>query len=180
MIENNTSNWLKLVDEESGLYNRLFLIHHLSEAFARARRYSTSISCLLIRAKWWQGVEDIPRNDEAAVSALQMLARFLLLNVRTGDILGRWARDEFLLVTSGTPPEGMHALIKIIAAKAETFGFDDVPDLAISVHAGVAGLPGDDEKLRHAEAIPLLAQERLTPVFWVGRFNGAECSPERR
>ena len=86
----NRPDWLKLVDEESGLYNRLFLIHHLSEAFARSVRYGTPLSCLLIQAKWWRRLDEIEQSADAA--AAHKLAQFLLLNVRTGDILGRWTR----------------------------------------------------------------------------------------
>jgi GGDEF domain-containing protein len=166
----NRPDWLKLVDEESGLYNRLFLIHHLSEAFARSVRYGTPLSCLLIQAKWWRRLDEIEQSADAA--AAHKLAQFLLLNVRTGDILERWTRDTFLLVASNTPPEGMRALIRIIASKAEELGVCLPAGGAVSVHAGVAGLPDDKECLRHPEAMPLLARERLTPVFRAGPRGG--------
>ncbi len=60
-------------------------------------------------------------------------------------------------------------LSAIIADKARTASSDEPPDAAVSVHTGVAGLPDDEKILRHAEAMPLLARERLAPVFRTGQ-----------
>lgn len=36
MKSKSPKEWVHLIDEECGLYNRLSLIHHLNETFARA------------------------------------------------------------------------------------------------------------------------------------------------
>jgi len=169
MVSDRSNNWLKLVDEESGLYNRLYLIHYLTESFARARRYNAPISCLVIQAKPLHLSEEDPKSEVLSPSAVRALGGFLSSNIRTGDILGRWAADEFLLVASNTPPEGLHTLSEIISDKARTTPSNEPTDLAVSVHAGVAGLHDDEKIIRHAESMPLLARERLTPVFRTGQ-----------
>ena len=171
MYSDRASNWLKLVDEESGLYNRIYLIHYLTESFSRACRYGGPISCILFHAKWWRGVDDLRQEGCVLSGAVQELANFLLLNVRSGDILGRWARDEFLLVASGTPRKGLTALIEIISAKAEEFRFDCLPGMTAMIRAGIAGLPEDKRNIRHAEAMPILARERLRPCSRPGIFR---------
>lgn len=176
MIEKNGNKWLNLVDEESGLYNRLYLTHYLNETFARSIRYGTPVSCLLIKSKWWGKDEDITPGGEHAVAALQVLASFLLRNVREGDILGRWSTDEFLLVASNTSIEGMISFMNIISEKRDMVELEGLPDLTVAVHAGAAGLPGDKEFVRYAEAMPLLARERMKPVFKIGRYSNIESS----
>lgn len=176
MNENYGRKWLNLVDEESGLYNRLYLIHYLNEIFARSIRYDTPVSCLLIKSKWWAKSVDILPGGEYAVAALQVLASFLLHNVREGDILGRWSTDEFLLVASNTPIEGMDSFMGILSEKRDMIELESLPDMMVSIHAGAAGLPDDKKYLRYAEAMPLLAQERMTPIFKVGRFSNQGSS----
>ncbi len=179
MHSDRWSNWLKLVDEESGLYNRIYLIHYLTESFSRACRYGGPISCILFQAKWWRGVDDLRQEGCVPSGAVQELANFLLLNVRTGDILGRWAQDEFLLVASGTPRKGLTALIEIISAKVDEFRFECLPGMTATIRAGIAGLPEDKRNIRHAEAMPILARERLAPVFQARHFpkNGPPPPP---
>lgn len=179
MIENYRSKWLNLVDEESGLYNRLYLIHYLNETFARSIRYGTPVSCLLIKNKWWGKDVDIVPGEEYAVAALQVLASFLLRNVREGDILGRWSTDEFLLVASNTSIEGMDSFMSILSEKRDMVELEGLPDMTVSVHAGAAGLPGDKKFVRYAEAMPLLARERMTPIFKIGRYSNQGCTQEK-
>jgi diguanylate cyclase (GGDEF)-like protein len=176
MLSDRSNHWLKLVDEESGLYNRLYLIHHLTESFARARRYNAPLSCLVIQAKPLHVNEEDSKSEALSPSAVRALGGFLSSNIRTGDILGRWAADELLLVASNTAPEGLHTLTEIISDKARTAPSDEPTDLAVSVHTGVAGLPDDEKIIRHAEAMPLLARERLTPVFHTGKCKKSEPS----
>ena len=150
--------WVNLIDEESGLYNRLHLVHFLSEAFARARRYGGPLACVLFQATWWKGLEEIPRPPAEAVRSL---GRFLLLGVREGDILGRWSGREFLLVAPNTGREGAKICRGKILDRLNTAPIALEGGCTVSVRAGEAGLPDDGSLLRYPEDLPLLARERL-------------------
>ena len=150
--------WVNLIDEESGLYNRLYLVHFLTEAFARARRYGAPLGCVLFRASWWRGLEEAGRPPAKAVNAL---GRFLLLGGREGDILGRWAEREFLLVTPSTGRASARVCQRKILDRLAGEPLKLESGLALSVRAGEAGLPEDAERLRYPEDLPLLARERL-------------------
>ena len=150
--------WVNLIDAESGLYNRLHLVHFLTEAFARARRYGGPLSCVLFRVSWWRGLEEIGAPPAEAVSAL---GRFLLLGVREGDILGRWSDREFLLVAPSTGREGAGRCRKKILDRLAGEPLKLEGGLSVSIRAGEAGLPEDGERLRYPEDLPLLAHERL-------------------
>ena len=165
MHEEKSSIWSKLVDEETGLYNRLYLVHHLNESYARARRYNTPLSCILLQTIWWRNLEEFIQEDSDPSSAIREIAQFLLQNVRTGDILGRWATNEFLLVTSCTPPKFARLVVKNLSKKLENYEFLDPPDLTVSFRAGVSGLPDDEYNVRYAENLPLIAHNNLEPIF---------------
>lgn len=150
--------WVNLIDEESGLYNRLHLVHFLNEAFARARRYGGPLSCVLFRVSWWKGLEEI---GAPPAEAVRTLGRFLLLGVREGDILGRWSDQEFLLVAPNTTPAGARTCTQKILGRLAGEPLKLEGGLTVSIRTGEAGLPEDGERLRYPEDLPLLAHERL-------------------
>ncbi len=170
MREEKYSNWTNLVDKETGLYNRLLLVHHLNESYARARRYHIQLSCILLQANWWRGPEEYIRGDGEPSSVIRELAQFLIHNVRTGDILGRWAENEFLLLTPFTPPQAAKLAVKNLANYLRNHEFHDLPGLTIMIRAGISGLPDDMGKVRYAEYLPLIAHDRLKPIV------RAECA----
>ncbi len=148
MYEEKSSNWLRLVDEETGLYNRLLLVHHLNESHARARRYHIPLSCILLQVNWWREPEECIREDGDSSFVIRELAQFLIHNVRAGDILGRWAANEFLLITPFTPPRAAKLAVKKLSDKLGNHEFRDLPSLTITIRAGVSGLPDDERELR--------------------------------
>lgn len=154
-------DWIVLVDTESGLYNRLYLVHFLSEAHARAVRYGEGIACVLFRAAWWQGVEALDAPGKVPADALRKLGKFLLLGVREGDILGRWSEADFLLAAPNTSRAGAEICMKNILSRLENLHFEETPGLSVTVRAGFAGLPEDGERIRYPEDMPLLAETRL-------------------
>lgn len=164
------NHWMQLVDEETGLYNRLFLVHFLNEAYARATRHETPLSCLMIQPRWWRGAEEINQYEPGFSSVLRDFGHFLLLNIRTGDILGRWAREEYLLVASYTSPVGARQVAGNLLRKLSEYEFHEMPDLTVSIRAGISGLPENRDRVRYAEDLPVIAQEDLQPIFgsyWV-------------
>ncbi len=158
MVCETPRSWVNLIDEESGLYNRLYLVHFLNEAFARSRRYGTPLSCVLFRASWWRGLEEVAHPPREAVRSL---GRFLLLGVREGDILGRWSAREFLLAAPNTAREGARACMQNILGKLRSCRLEEAAGLHVLVRAGEAGLPEDEARVRYPEDLPLLARERL-------------------
>lgn len=170
MHEEKPGNWTNLIDEETGLYNRLLLVHHLNESYAHARRYHTPLSCILLQASWWRGPEEYIHEVGEPSSVIQELAQFFIHNVRTGDILGRWAANEFLLLTPFTPPQAAGVAVKNLANNLRNHEFHDLPGLTFMIRAGISGLPGDMGIVRYAEYLPIIAHDRLEPIV------RAECS----
>ena len=172
--EEKYRNWTNLVDEETGLYNRLLLVHHLNESHARARRYRIPLSCILLQASWWRGPEEYIREEGEPASVIRELAQFLIHNVRTGDILGRWASNEFLLLTPFTPPQAAELAVKNLANSLGNHEIHNLPGLTIMIRAGISGLPDDMGKVRYAEYLPLIAHDRLEPIVRAESSTGDE------
>lgn len=165
MQEEKSGSWLRLVDEETGLYNRLLLVHHLNESHARARRHQIPLSCVLLQVNWWrEPKKDIPEYGDSS-SVIRELAHFLGRHVRAGDILGRWGYREILLVTHFTPPEAARQAVKKIAKNLVNCEFCDLPGLTVSIRAGISGIPDDASRIRYAEDFPLIAHDKLEYIF---------------
>ena len=94
-------------DSLTGLANRRALEEALGRETDRAQRYGSSLAVLMIDV---DGLKDV--NDRlghpAGDAVLQNLAAILLEAVRSVDVPGRWAGDEFLVIlpdTAGTQAE---------------------------------------------------------------------------
>lgn len=169
---------MKLVDDESGLYSRLHLIHYLNESYARARRYDIPLSCIMFQVIWWRGLEEYGHEKIASSQAIRELAHHLLLNVRTGDIIGRWSKNEYLLVSSCTPPKAVKAMAINLAKKLENYEFHALPGFSVSIRAGVSGLPDHEKRVRYAEDLPLIAHYNLGPIFQMSEIETEEYKTE--
>lgn len=88
---------LALHDPLTGLANRRNLERSLSEAMAGARRRHRSTSVLFVDIDDFKGVND-RLGHEVGDQLLVAVARGLSDVVRTGDMVGRWGGDEFLVL----------------------------------------------------------------------------------
>ena len=91
-------------DELTGLHNRKYLHERLDAEISRAKRYGTSLSCLLFDIDFFKVVNDMYGYDWGDV-LLKSLAEKLKALVRKEDVLTRYGDEEFLLVLPNTPEE---------------------------------------------------------------------------
>jgi diguanylate cyclase (GGDEF)-like protein len=104
-------------DPLTGLANRRALEEALARETDRARRYGTPLSALMIDV---DGLKDV--NDRfghpAGDAVLQNIAAILLETVRSVDVPGRWAGDEFLVILSDTAARPAEQLARRLRARA--------------------------------------------------------------
>lgn len=91
-------------DNLTGLHNRKYLHERLDAEISRAKRYKTSLSCLLFDIDFFKVVNDMYGYDWGDI-LLKALAEKLTSLVRKEDILTRYGDEEFLLVLPNTPEE---------------------------------------------------------------------------
>lgn len=91
-------------DSLTGLHNRRYLHERLDAEISRAKRYKTSLSCLLFDIDFFKVVNDMYGYEWGDV-LLKSLAEKLKSLVRKEDILTRYGDEEFLLVLPNTSEE---------------------------------------------------------------------------
>ncbi|MCW7541643.1 GGDEF domain-containing protein [Aquabacterium sp. A7-Y] len=150
-------------DPLTGLLNRRGLQAAL-EAHARdrprARGQAEMLVVLAFDLDHFKRIND--RHGHAAGDAvLRRFARSLPACVRTGDLVARLGGEEFLVVCSDIDEAGAMQMAERVRVRAGTLRFTRLPELRVSVSAGVARGVRDewDELLRRADAALYRAKE---------------------
>ncbi len=100
----NNLKTIAVTDELTGLYNRKYLHSRLDAEISRAKRYGTSLSCVLIDIDFFKTVNDMYGYDWGDV-LLKKIAQMLEALIRKEDILTRYGDEEFILVLPNTSEE---------------------------------------------------------------------------
>lgn len=100
----NNLKTIAVTDELTGLYNRKYLHSRLDAEISRAKRYGTSLSCVLIDIDFFKTVNDMYGYDWGDV-LLKKVAQMLEALIRKEDILTRYGDEEFILVLPNTSEE---------------------------------------------------------------------------
>jgi len=95
---------IAITDELTGLFNRKYLHSRLDAEISRAKRYGTSLSCVLIDIDFFKTVNDMYGYDWGDV-LLKKIAQMLQALIRKEDILTRYGDEEFILVLPNTSEE---------------------------------------------------------------------------
>ena len=121
-------------DDLTGLFNRRHIARRLSEEMSRASRNGHPLAALLLDADDFKSINDTYGHD-VGDDVLKGLARLLLDEVRTEDIVARWGGEEFLLLLPEVNSDGAIR----VAERLERCRGDDRPG------AGNAGEPHDHQ-----------------------------------
>ena len=100
----NNLKTIAITDELTGLYNRKYLHSRLDAEISRAKRYNTSLSCVLIDIDFFKTVNDMYGYDCGDV-LLKKIAQMLEALIRKEDIITRYGDEEFILVLPNTSEE---------------------------------------------------------------------------
>jgi hemerythrin len=97
---------LALTDVLTELPNRRHALLQLNHLWKEARQLNTHLACMIIDADGFKTVNDTFGHD-AGDTVLKRLAQELQHSVRSDDIVCRMGGDEFLILCSNTPLEGV-------------------------------------------------------------------------
>ncbi|MEC4749350.1 diguanylate cyclase [Methylomicrobium sp. Wu6] len=126
---------LSNTDMLTGIANRRLLNHAFAKEIARARRYHSSFSVIMLDIDYFKTIND-NFGHQAGDHVLQMLAVLLDETVRANDLVGRWGGEEFLLLCPETDLNGALQLANTIRQKIQQYDFG-LP-LIVTVSLGVA------------------------------------------
>ena len=139
---------LAMTDSMTGLGNARMLRRELTRELARARRSGAPLSLIMLDSDHLKQVND-RYGHLVGDRYLVLLADVIRAHVRAGDIVTRYAGDEFVVVLPETPLEDAERVAqRIVGAVASTPLLVGQERVFTSASAGVAAYPvcGDDEE----------------------------------
>lgn len=130
-------------DELTGLYNRTYVHERLEAEISRAKRYGTSVSCMLLDIDFFKVVNDMYGYDWGDV-LLKDVTEVLKRHVRKEDILTRYGDEEFLIVLPNTDEDSSYIFAERLRKDIAQMEFK--PDgeeerHPITISGGIASYP---------------------------------------
>lgn len=132
---------LASTDKLTGIYNR----HRFEELFslevARARRFSSPLSLILLDIDHFKAVNDTYGHD-AGDNVLKHLSSIIQSNIRQIDIFARWGGEEFLILSAGTNLAEVKLFAEKLRLAVEEASFPSVNTVTVSI--GVSEFKAND------------------------------------
>lgn len=146
---------LTITDSLTGTYNARYLKERLGEEILRARRYGYKLALALIDSDSLKMVNDRFGHQEGD-HLLKELTNTTWRNIRSTDILFRYAGDEFVILLPETSlDEAVPVLDRVRQAVADQVFTADGENHRVTVSIGVASFPdqavGAEDLIRKAD-----------------------------
>ncbi len=175
---------LSVTDSLTGVPNRRHLMGRLELEIARANRFGTQLSMLMVDIDHFKQLNDTA-GHLAGDSVLRQVCELMKQSVRKVDTLARYGGEEFVvLLPQVTKAEALEVADKLRRAVAEAPIQEGraQPLGRVSISVGVANLPVDStaqERLIDAADSALYAAKRAGRDKVVGFAQGMEQHPGR-
>ena len=131
-----------ITDPLTGLYNRRFLVDHLSREISRAERSEGLVSVVLMDLKGFKSIND-RLGHPVGDSVLVRTARVIRESLRAVDAGCRWGGDEFVLVLPNTDMFSSLAVAERVRERIAAMALPARGGLALDLHYGTASYPHD-------------------------------------
>lgn len=131
-----------ITDPLTGLYNRRFLVDHLSREILRAERSEGIVSTVMMDLKGFKAIND-RLGHPVGDSVLVRTARVIRESMRAIDAGGRWGGDEFVLVLPNTDMISALAVVERVRDRIGALPLSPRGGPALDLHYGVASYPHD-------------------------------------
>jgi two-component system, cell cycle response regulator len=165
--DNERLEVLALTDSLTLALNRRALTERLESELDRARRYSLTLSLLMVDLDHFKAVND-SFGHLAGDEALRGVARVLQREARSVDVVARYGGEEFVVILPETGEEGAVKVAERIRARVTEQPQEGlVPMPAVTVSIGVATVLSS--QLQAPEELIALADEALYRAKAQGR-----------
>ena len=148
-----------ITDPLTGLYNRRFLIDHLSREISRAERTEGILSTVMMDLKGFKSIND-RLGHPVGDSVLVRTARVIRESLRAVDAGGRWGGDEFVLVLPNTDMISALAVVERVRDRIGALPLSTRGGPTLDVHYGIASYPHDGKS---TDFLLKIADLRLYP-----------------
>jgi polar amino acid transport system substrate-binding protein len=126
---------LSNTDALTGIANRRSLNHAFEKEIARARRYHSAFSAIMLDVDYFKSIND-NFGHHAGDHVLKAIADLVGATIRANDLAGRWGGEEFLILCPETDQYGALQLAEAVRQKIQSHDFG-IP-LRITASLGVA------------------------------------------
>ncbi len=148
-------------------FNRQYLAGQLTSEVSFALRHKTELSVLMLDVDFFKKIND-GHGHQAGDFVLQTVARRLLHELRTEDILARYGGEEFVVLLRGVSAAGgSRAGERLRSAIAEAPVCYQGTDIVVTISVGCANL--DQCEDQSPDGLLLLADKRLYAAKDAGR-----------
>jgi diguanylate cyclase (GGDEF)-like protein len=155
-----------VVDGDSGLLSRAFLLQECEQALARSRRNGEEITNLLIGVDNFDGVRR-EYGADAGSRVLQHFSDLLAHSIRRDDSLARWSPDIFAILSPNTLLRDSNSFALRLREAVEVAAVHiGGRELRLTVSIGIAN--GHADSAENAEALLDLAATRLQQAMAQG------------
>ncbi len=143
-------------DDLTKLANRRRFMEQFTNEFARAKRYGSELSFLILDLDFFKQIND-SYGHLAGDSVLIQVGNVMKESIRTSDLVARYGGEEFTLLLPETGSKGCRIYAERIRNRIETLEFDAAgKQIHITVSGGIAsyletGSNSVDELLRKGD-----------------------------
>ncbi len=132
-------------DSLTGLANRQAFMERAVGEFSRARRYSRSLSVIMIDIDHFKSIND-QYGHAAGDEVLRQLGRQCYSRLRDSDFLGRIGGEEFVLLLPDTPQDSAYHVAERMREQISNtvISLESGRPLSITASFGVAAMNKDD------------------------------------
>jgi diguanylate cyclase (GGDEF)-like protein/PAS domain S-box-containing protein len=151
---------LATTDKLTGAYNRTKFEEIIEREIERVKRYNKPLSMIMFDIDHFKKINDT-YGHSAGDYVLKTIADIVRETIRKIDYLVRWGGEEFVIISSETNLEKAHALAERIREKTESYKFDKVGKVTVSL--GVTEFKEQDTKdtlIKRTDDIMYKAKER--------------------
>jgi diguanylate cyclase (GGDEF)-like protein len=136
------AEYLARFDALTDVLSRRALVESLDAEIARAERYGSALTCLMLDLDHFKNINDT-YGHQCGDAVLQRVARVISEQCRTTDHVGRYGGEEFLIILPETPIDAATALAERLRLAVAATPLDRIKE-HITVSIGVAGWLGGD------------------------------------
>ena len=150
-------------DELTGLHNRKFLIERLESEMSRARRYKSTVSCILFDLDFFKVVNDMYGYEWGDV-LLKKVAEMLLNLARKEDVVTRYGDEEFMVILPDTSEENAFIFAERFRRDVEKMSFIPAGEderHPVKISGGIASYPYMENVEENANTIIRYAEHAL-------------------
>lgn len=166
---------LATTDDLTGLHNRRSLQHRLKFEVARARRFRSPLSALMIDVDHFKKIND-EYGHIVGDQVLANIGRLLRESLRVIDLPSRYGGEELCIILPNTPVEGACKLAENLRVKIEALLHDaGARQFQVTVSIGVGAFNHMD--INDADSLLQQADAALYHAKRAGR-NRVECGTQ--